>query len=64
MSDRKKLQEQINDLNKAYQEYDLKLRKTGASMEQRQQLRDMMNTKKNQLISESACHKKPVLLHL
>lgn len=52
MSDRRKLQDEINRINNLYQEYDLQLSKSGASMQQRQQLRDMMNAKKDALISE------------
>ena len=52
MSDRKKLQEEINKLNELYHEYDLQMSKSGAGIEQRQKLRDMMNAKKDALISQ------------
>src|SRR5690606_25336843 len=52
MSDRRKLQEELNRINEMYQQYDLDLRKKGASIEQRQQLRDLMNAKKKQLTEE------------
>jgi|GEM_PF-4909985 hypothetical protein len=52
MSDRRKLQDELNRINNLYQEYDLQLSKSGATMQQRQQLRDMMNAKKDALISE------------
>lgn len=52
MADRKELQDQLNKLNEVFQEQDLKMRKAGGSQEQRQMLRDMMNQKKQQLMSE------------
>ncbi len=52
MSDRRDLQEEINRINELYQEKDLEMRKAGATIEQRQQMRDMLNAKKEQLISE------------
>lgn len=52
MSDRRDLQAEMNRINQLYQEYDLQLQKSGASMEQRNQLRSLMNDKKNQLVSE------------
>ena len=48
----KELQEELNRINELYHEYDLKLRKNGASMEERQQLRDMMNAKKAKVTAE------------
>lgn len=52
MSDRRKLQEEINKLNELYQDYDLQLSKAGADIQQRQKLRDLMNSKKDALIAQ------------
>lgn len=52
MADRKALQDELNRINKLYQQYDLDLRKSGGSDAQRQQMRDMMNRKKEQVMSE------------
>jgi hypothetical protein len=52
MADRRDLQEELNKLNQLYQDYDLKMRKSGADDIQRQKLRDMMNAKKEKLITE------------
>jgi hypothetical protein len=52
MSDRRDLQQELNKINQLYQEYDLQLSKAGASMEQRNQLRSMMNQKKEELIAQ------------
>jgi hypothetical protein len=52
MSDRRDLQEELNRINKLYQEKDLELRKAGGSDLQRQQMRDMLNRKKAQLTEE------------
>jgi len=51
MADRRDLQEEINRINELYQEYDRQLSKAGASIEQRQQLRDTMNAKKKELLA-------------
>lgn len=52
MTDRKKLQEELNRINQLYQEKDLEMRKIGGSTEQRQAMRDMLNIKKEQLTRE------------
>jgi hypothetical protein len=52
MKDRRALQEELNRLNELYQQKDLELRKSGGTIEQRQRMRDMVNAKKNRLISE------------
>jgi hypothetical protein len=56
MSDRRILEEETNKINQLYQEYDLQMRKAGASMEQRQQMRDMMNAKKAALVDQYGDH--------
>lgn len=52
MSDRKKLKEELNRVNELYQQYDLDLRKAGGTTEQRQQMRDLLNSKKKSLMQE------------
>jgi len=52
MADRKKLQEELNRINQLYHETDVNMTKSGGSMEQRQQLRDMLNKKKEALTAE------------
>lgn len=52
MSDRRKLQEELNKLNEMYQAQDLKMRKIGATDVDRQRLRDMMVAKKEKIINE------------
>jgi predicted NodU family carbamoyl transferase len=52
MADRKKLQEELNRINELYHQTDLDMNKAGGSMQQRQQLRDMLNKKKESLIAE------------
>ena len=52
MQDRKKLQEELNRINNLYQEYDTQMKKAGASIEDRQKMRDLMNAKKNSVISQ------------
>lgn len=52
MSDRRALQDELNRLNELYQQKDLELRKAGGTDAQRQQLRDMMNSKKERLTAE------------
>lgn len=52
MADRRNLQEELNRVNTLFQEKDLEMRKAGASIEQRQQMRDMLNNKKERLIRE------------
>jgi len=50
--DRRNLQEELNRINDLYQKQDLKLRKVGGTDAQRQALRDMLNAKKQRLVSE------------
>lgn len=50
--DRRDLQQELNRINQLFQEKDVELSKAGASMEQRQQLRDMLNNKKQRLMAE------------
>ncbi len=52
MSDRKRLQEELNRINELYHEKDLEMSKAGATINQRQMMRDMLNKKKDQLIAE------------
>lgn len=52
MADRRDLQQELNRINKLFQEKDLEMRKAGASTEQRQMMRDLLNQKKERLISE------------
>jgi hypothetical protein len=52
MADRRELQKELNRINELYQEYDLRMRKAGASDEERQKMRDMMNAKKQEVISQ------------
>lgn len=52
MADRRDLQAEFNRINELYQEYDLQMRKSGASIDQRQKMRDMLNAKKERLVSE------------
>ena len=52
MADRKELQKELNRINQLYQDYDLEMRKSGASIEQRQMMRDMMNKKKEEVMKE------------
>lgn len=52
MSDRRKLQDELNKLNEMYQAQDLKMRKIGATDTDRQRLRDMMTAKKEKIINE------------
>jgi len=52
MGDRIKLQEELNRVNELYQQKDLEMRKAGATIEQRQMMRDMLNQKKDQLMSQ------------
>lgn len=52
MSDRKKLQEELNRVNELYQQKDLELRKAGGSIDQRQKMRDLLNAKKQSLMAE------------
>lgn len=56
MADRRALNEELNKINKLYQEYDLQMSKAGASNEERQRLRDMMNAKKDRLTLEMGDH--------
>jgi hypothetical protein len=50
--DRRELNKEMNRINELYQQYDLEMRKAGASDIQRQKMRDMMNDKKSELIAE------------
>lgn len=52
MGDRRDLQAELNRINELYQTKDLEMRKAGASIEQRQMMRDMLNQKKEQLVAE------------
>lgn len=52
MKDRRDLQAELNRINELYQEKDLEMRKIGGNTEQRQQMRDMMNAKKEKLVAE------------
>lgn len=52
MSDRRDLQDELNRINELYQEKDLEMRKIGGNIDQRQQMRDMMNAKKEKLMAE------------
>jgi hypothetical protein len=52
VSDRKRLQEELNRINELYHEKDLEMSKAGATINQRQMMRDMLNKKKDQLIAE------------
>jgi predicted HAD superfamily phosphohydrolase len=52
VADRKKLQEELNRVNELYQQTDVQMTKSGGSMQQRQQLRDMLNKKKEALMAE------------
>lgn len=52
MKDRRALQEELNRINELYQQKDLELRKSGGSDVQRQQMRDMLNAKKERLMAE------------
>jgi hypothetical protein len=52
MANRKDLQEELNRINQLYQETDLEMRKAGGSTEQRQKLRDLLNSKKERLMKE------------
>jgi hypothetical protein len=52
MSDRRELDKELKRVNELYQEKDLEMRKAGASIEQRQKMRDMLNNKKSNLTSE------------
>lgn len=52
MSDRRELQSELNRINQLFQEKDLEMRKAGASIEQRQRMRDMLNAKKERLMAE------------
>lgn len=52
MSDRRDLQAELNRINELYQEKDLEMRKVGGSTDQRQQMRDMMNAKKEKITAE------------
>lgn len=52
MKDRRALQEELNRINELYQQKDLELRKAGGTDAQRQQMRDMLNAKKQSLMSE------------
>lgn len=52
MGDRKKLQEELNRINELFHEVDLNMNKSGGSLQQRQQLRDMLNAKKKALTDE------------
>jgi len=48
---RKELQEELNRINELYHQYDLELRKAGGDYFQRQKMRDMLNKKKQDVIS-------------
>jgi hypothetical protein len=48
---RKELQEELNRINELYHQYDLELRKAGGDDFQRQKMRDMLNKKKQDVIS-------------
>jgi len=52
MKDRRDLQAELNRINELYHEKDLELRKAGGSDMQRQQMRDMLNAKKEKLMAE------------
>lgn len=52
MSDRRDLQAELNRINELYQEKDLEMRKIGGNTDQRHQMRDMMNAKKEKLMAE------------
>ena len=52
MSDRRKLQEELNRINELYHQKDLEMSKAGASINQRQMMRDMLNKKKDQIMTE------------
>jgi hypothetical protein len=52
MADRRDLKDEMNRINELYQQKDLELRKVGGSDQQRQQMRDMLNAKKEKLIAE------------
>lgn len=56
MADRRLIDEEMNRINKLYQDYDLPMRKSGATMEERQKMRDMLNAKKERLILEQGDH--------
>jgi hypothetical protein len=52
VSDRRKLQEELNRINELYHQKDLEMSKAGASINQRQMMRDMLNKKKDQIMAE------------
>jgi hypothetical protein len=52
MADRRKLQEELNRINELYHQTDLSMNKAGGNIQQRQQLRDMLNKKKESLMAE------------
>lgn len=52
MADRRDLQKELNRINELYHQKDLEMSKAGATTQQRQMMRDMLNKKKEQLISE------------
>lgn len=49
---RKDVKDELNRINELYQQKDLELRKSGGTDQQRQQMRDMLNAKKEKLIAE------------
>lgn len=51
MSDRRDLQEELNKINQMYQEKDLEMRKAGATPEQREKLKNILNKKKEELVA-------------
>lgn len=52
MADRRKLQEELNRINELYHQTDLEMNKVGGNIQQRQQLRDLLNKKKESLMAE------------
>lgn len=52
MADRRKLQEELNRINELYHQTDLEMNKSGGNIQQRQQLRDLLNKKKESLMAE------------
>lgn len=52
MKTRPEIQDELNRMNELYQQADLDLKKAGASIEQRQRARDLLNKKKTDVLAQ------------